>query len=966
MKKGISLLLSCLMILMLCLPATSQAAYIMSSVNIDYVVPRVGATAASASFTLDSRWVSMIRWTFIDGQETCKWHVVENGSLRPMDSSEVFEMNKAYRIVANLRTRGTGYDFDEDSVVMFNGKLMRSKDGWYTNALNVTSHEIQPEYDSIQNLDLRIPIPKVGNTIIYDYAVSNSPYVTISTVWYDVSTNQRATESTFIAGKSYYAEIDVTCNQSAFLANNASITVNSNSATTIKRGNTYVSLRTGVTKVVASSTDLTSIPVTVPAPKAGQTPNDISVSCSEPRVRVTNVRWFAGESASAMSGNETFKAGESYTCRVRVEANSTDVDVYVITVYTTMPINGSFQVIGSQWGAKFLEASSLPMTVPAGLTSPGGNTGSLTMISRVEYTITQSGKGSGISSYGNPQISTDNVALSFDGWNSLGDGKYQANITLNAAPGYGFPSDVDVFMNRRNRSTIISSSATSLKITSPVIETQAASFAASAKAPTISDQPTDKLGKVGDTVTLSLTASSSDGGRLSYQWYTHPSKQNSGGTSLGSAAQGASYTAPSSAVGVKYYYCVVTNTNSAATTTKTATTASNAVAVEITSTDRLLQSITSPKAITGLDNGVAKTAAGLTLPTAVTIKTDGGDTSADVSWNVGASSYDITKKEEQVFTVQGTVALPSGVVNTNKVSLTVQVSVTVGAAKDETPPTVEEFTVRYDANGGTGTAPAESKVTKGDSYTIAANPFSRTGYIFAGWRTSPTGGTFRASASTFVVESNTTLCAQWTVDPNAPAKEEDTTKPKEDETTSKEDPSKPVELPPTGDSSGNTNPGNTEGDASGNTANPVVDPKPDVHTGNTQGDSSTSAGNTTLVFTIDSKVVMKNGTALPELDVPAMIINGRTMIPFRYFIETALGGVANFDASTYTITATVQGHTIVMVIDELTIYVDGKAIDMTQAPTIVDSRTLVPLRLVETIAQSVGWDPLTRKATIIM
>ena len=149
------------------------------------------------------------------------------------------------------------------------------------------------------------------------------------------------------------------------------------------------------------------------------------------------------------------------------------------------------------------------------------------------------------------------------------------------------------------------------------------------------------------------------------------------------------------------------------------------------------------------------------------------------------------------------------------------------------------------------------------------------------------------------------------------------------------------------------------------------DDKPD-DTGTTGTDNTTPqqpetpAESITLEFTIDSQMVLKNGDELPELDVPAMIINGRTMIPFRYFIETALGGVADFNADTYVITATVRGHTIVMTVDDPIIYVDGEPITMTQAPTIVDSRTLVPLRLIESIAQSVGWDPATRKATIIL
>ena len=53
-----------------------------------------------------------------------------------------------------------------------------------------------------------------------------------------------------------------------------------------------------------------------------------------------------------------------------------------------------------------------------------------------------------------------------------------------------------------------------------------------------------------------------------------------------------------------------------------------------TTTDKTLISITAPTAITGVANGTAKTTAALGLPTTVTIKTDGDDVHANVSWNV--------------------------------------------------------------------------------------------------------------------------------------------------------------------------------------------------------------------------------------------------------------------------------------------------------------------------------------------
>ena len=87
-----------------------------------------------------------------------------------------------------------------------------------------------------------------------------------------------------------------------------------------------------------------------------------------------------------------------------------------------------------------------------------------------------------------------------------------------------------------------------------------------------------------------------------------------------------------------------------------------------------------------------------------------------------------------------------------------------------------------------------------------------------------------------------------------------------------------------------------------------------------------------ILVSIDSNIVIKNGQELSPLDVPALIINGRTMIPFCYFIETALDGATHFEADTYTITAKVRGHSFVMVIDDHLITVDGKAIELPQAP----------------------------------
>jgi len=96
--------------------------------------------------------------------------------------------------------------------------------------------------------------------------------------------------------------------------------------------------------------------------------------------------------------------------------------------------------------------------------------------------------------------------------------------------------------------------------------------------------------------------------------------------------------------------------------------------------DKTLVSVTPPASITGIANGTEKTASALGLPSTVTIFTDDGSVQSSVTWDVYASSYDPSVINMQTFTVDGTVILPSGIVNTNNVSLDVSISVTVNAA----------------------------------------------------------------------------------------------------------------------------------------------------------------------------------------------------------------------------------------------------------------------------------------------
>ncbi|MFZ7102469.1 MAG: putative Ig domain-containing protein [Peptococcaceae bacterium] len=104
------------------------------------------------------------------------------------------------------------------------------------------------------------------------------------------------------------------------------------------------------------------------------------------------------------------------------------------------------------------------------------------------------------------------------------------------------------------------------------------------------------------------------------------------------------------------------------------------IVIATVSTDKTLLSVVAPPAITDVANGTAKTAADLGLPGTVTLITDDGNVSGDVTWDIALSSYNPSLTTEQTFTVDGTVTLPSGIVNTNGVSLDVTISVTVNGA----------------------------------------------------------------------------------------------------------------------------------------------------------------------------------------------------------------------------------------------------------------------------------------------
>ncbi len=110
--------------------------------------------------------------------------------------------------------------------------------------------------------------------------------------------------------------------------------------------------------------------------------------------------------------------------------------------------------------------------------------------------------------------------------------------------------------------------------------------------------------------------------------------------------------------------------------------------------------------------------------------------------------------------------------------------------------------------------------------------------------------------------------------------------------------------------------------------------------------------------------VILNGAQLQFDDQNAEIINDRAMVPVRKLME-ALGASVDWDADTGKITITKDDATIVLTIGDETAYIMGTAVTMDTPAMVRNGRTLVPVRFIsENLQFHVDWDNVSQTATI--
>ncbi len=123
-----------------------------------------------------------------------------------------------------------------------------------------------------------------------------------------------------------------------------------------------------------------------------------------------------------------------------------------------------------------------------------------------------------------------------------------------------------------------------------------------------------------------------------------------------------------------------------------------------------------------------------------------------------------------------------------------------------------------------------------------------------------------------------------------------------------------------------------------------------------------AAATAATVFAADVSVLINNKPV--EFDVPAQIIESRTMVPLRAIFE-ALGATVEWDDATKTVKSTRGDVTVELTIGKSEIVKNGEAKALDVPAQIVESRTLVPVRAIsEAFECKVDWDDSTKTVLI--
>ena len=110
----------------------------------------------------------------------------------------------------------------------------------------------------------------------------------------------------------------------------------------------------------------------------------------------------------------------------------------------------------------------------------------------------------------------------------------------------------------------------------------------------------------------------------------------------------------------------------------------------------------------------------------------------------------------------------------------------------------------------------------------------------------------------------------------------------------------------------------------------------------------------------DEGITLRIANKFVYTDVAPTIIDDRTLVPMRVIFEK-LGATVDWDEATETVTGTKGARTIQLKIDDKTASIDGKAAELDVPAKLLGDRTMVPVRFVaESLNCKVDWDPFSQ------
>ena len=119
----------------------------------------------------------------------------------------------------------------------------------------------------------------------------------------------------------------------------------------------------------------------------------------------------------------------------------------------------------------------------------------------------------------------------------------------------------------------------------------------------------------------------------------------------------------------------------------------------------------------------------------------------------------------------------------------------------------------------------------------------------------------------------------------------------------------------------------------------------------------------TAAFAADITVTL-NGEAIDFADQAPAIVEGRTLVPLRAIFE-ALGASVEWDQATKTVSSTLGEDSISLSVGSTTLVKNGEDITLDVPAQIINSRTMVPARAIaEAYGVGVEWDAATRTVVL--